>query len=202
MTARVDRRSFIRAVALSLLPWSNAGAALFPSPVGVNLLRPPGAVDESIFAGRCIRCGRCVEVCPYGSIRPLDIRHGVYAGTPLINVVDIPCYLCMKCVEVCPTGTLRPVSQEETRMGVAVLERHVCITWRDEALCRTCYNVCPFKEKAIKLDQLRPVVMEQYCTGCGICVHGCPVKHEEGKAINVHPVKGDTAAGGVGRGRS
>ena len=89
-------------------------ARLLSSPVTTNRLRPPGAVTENIFLGTCIRCGRCVEVCPYHCIIPLDSRHGVHAGTPLIFAETIPCYLCMKCVEVCPTGTLRPVKQEAT----------------------------------------------------------------------------------------
>ncbi len=91
----------------------------------------------------------------------------------------------MKCGEVCPTGTLRPLKPEEVRMGVAVINTRQCVTWRAVALCRTCYNVCPFKEKAIHLDRLRPVVDEKFCTGCGICVHGCPVSP---KAINVEPL--------------
>ncbi len=168
-----------------------AGAfSLKASPVKTNVLRPPGAVPEDIFPSKCIRCGRCVEVCPYKAIRPLDIRSGVYAGTPLVFVEEIPCYLCMKCVEVCPTGTLRPINQDETRMGLAVIDKHACVTWSQElALCRTCYNVCPFKEKAIKLDELRPVIIDKYCTGCGLCVHGCQVTQKNGKkAINVEPI--------------
>lgn len=171
---------------LSLLFVSRrAEAGILRSPVKRNHLRPPGAVPEEIFAGKCIRCGRCAEVCSYRSIRILDIHYGVYAGTPLIEVEKIPCYLCMKCVEVCPTGTLRPVSQEEVRMGVAVINKRRCVTWLGQALCRTCYNVCPFKEKAIHLDQLRPVVDERFCTGCGLCTHGCPLTP---KAINIEPI--------------
>jgi MauM/NapG family ferredoxin protein len=168
-----------------------AGAkSLFKSPVHTNYLRPPGAVPEEIFPAKCIRCGRCAEVCPYKSIRPLDLHAGVYAGTPMIDVTDVPCWLCMKCVEVCPTGTLRRVEQKEVRMGVAIIDKHACMTWKGAGLlCRTCYNVCPFKETAIKLDELRPVVVSDACVGCGLCVHGCPVTLENGKkAINVEPI--------------
>ncbi len=192
----LKRRNFLK---LLLLPvagatagFSDARAGLFKSPVKTNMLRPPGAGPESLFASKCIRCGRCVEVCPYRSIVPQDVSEvGIHAGTPLINVKEVPCYLCMKCVQVCPTGTLRPIAQSETRMGLAVIDRYACMTWKENGflLCRTCYNVCPFKEKAIKLDQLRPYVIEEFCTGCGICVHGCPVTLENGrKAINVEPI--------------
>lgn len=192
----MERRDFLKILSLPILlssihPRSSQGG-LFKSPVRTNLLRPPGAVPEKIFAAKCIRCGRCVEVCPYKSIVPEDAGSvGIHAGTPLIDVTTIPCYLCMKCVEVCPTGTLRRIRQADTRMGLAVIDRYACVTWKESGfmLCRTCYNVCPYKEKAVKLDQLRPVIIKDFCTGCGLCTHGCPVTLENGrKAINIEPI--------------
>ena len=163
-------------------------AGLFRSPVATNRLRPPGAVSEESFAGRCIRCGRCVESCPYRCITMLDIRQGIHAGTPLIAVEQIPCYLCMKCVEVCPTGTLGKISQEATRMGTAVINKFTCAAWAGIALCRTCYDVCPFKGRAIALHELLPVVVKDACTGCGLCTHACPITTDSGlKAINIEP---------------
>ncbi len=191
---KISRRYFLNAGlaitgCLLLTPQQAAAASLFRSPVATNMLRPPGAVKEDSFAGKCIRCGRCVEVCPYCSIRPLGLKYGVYAGTPMVFVAEIPCYLCMKCVEVCPTGTLLPIAKDETRMGLAVIDRMRCVTWNGESLCHTCYNVCPYKEQAIYLDELRPVINEKACTGCGICTHGCPISIEEGrKAINIEPI--------------
>lgn len=39
-------------------------------------LRPPGALTEDKFIHTCIKCRKCMEVCPYKSIRmahrPLD----------------------------------------------------------------------------------------------------------------------------------
>lgn len=183
---------------LKLLGTVTAGSVLFradeglsawlESPVATNRLRPPGAVSEEEFIGRCIRCGRCVESCPYRCITMLDIRQGLHAGTPLIAVEQIPCYLCMKCVLVCPTGSLRRVSQEATRMGVAVINTFTCAAWAGVALCRTCYDVCPFKGKAITLQELLPKVLPEACTGCGICTHACPVTVDSGlKAINIEP---------------
>jgi len=189
----VQRRSFLKLLgaslsSLSLLP-GTAGAKLLQSPVATNRLRPPGAVPEEIFPAKCIRCGRCVEVCPYRSIIMLDIRAGLHAGTPLVEAEKIPCYLCMKCVDVCPTGSLLCILQQDTRMGLAVINRFHCAAWLGTILRRTCYDKCPYAEKAIRLDQLRPVVDESACTGCGICTNACPVTVAGGlKAINIEPL--------------
>ncbi|QJA05681.1 4Fe-4S dicluster domain-containing protein [Thermosulfurimonas marina] len=180
----MKRREFLAALALTLAAGCAPGE-LASSPIKTNVLRPPGAIPEDFFASRCIRCGRCAESCPYRSIRILDIRHGFYAGTPVIYVEKIPCYLCMRCVKVCPTGTLQKISQKEVRMGLARVNRRACVTWNGTGICRSCYNACPFREKAIKLDRLRPVVIEEHCVGCGICTHACPVNP---KAIVVEPV--------------
>lgn len=189
----MKRRSLLTALlsAFSLLTiyTSRSHAKILDSPVGTNRLRPPGAVPEEIFPAKCIRCGRCVEVCPYLSIRMLDIRAGVHAGTPLIEAEQIPCYLCMKCVDVCPTGSLTRVSQENTRMGLALVDKFSCAAWIGTTLCRTCYDKCPFPEKAIRLDQLKPVVETEHCTGCGLCTNACPITLESGlKAINIEPI--------------
>ncbi|OQX14854.1 MAG: nitrate reductase [Desulfobulbaceae bacterium A2] len=188
------RRALLKGLAATLAAMAltrprQVGATLLASPLAANRLRPPGAVAEDIFAGKCIRCGRCVEVCPYHSITLLDIRHGLHAGTPLVLAEKNPCYLCMKCVEVCPTGTLRRIPQEATRMGLAVLNRHACHNWTSAIMCRTCYDICPLKNRAIRLAELRPVVEENVCTGCGMCVNACPVTAADGsKAINIFPI--------------
>ncbi|MDY0190143.1 MAG: 4Fe-4S dicluster domain-containing protein [Desulfuromonas sp.] len=192
------RRAFLKGmlVSLSLLPATASARQRYSTPLTTNRLRPPGAVSEEHFVGNCIRCGRCVEVCPYRCIRPLDLRAGVNAGTPMIDVEQIPCYLCMKCVDVCPTGALRKVSQEQTRMGVAVVDIYSCVSWQEKILCRTCYSVCPFMDRAIKLEQFKPVIDERFCTGCGLCTHACPISQEagSGKAINIEPIYARTFA--------
>ena len=33
-----------------------------------DTLRPPGALDERDFLARCIKCGRCIEACPYKAL--------------------------------------------------------------------------------------------------------------------------------------
>ncbi len=168
------------------------------SPIGPNVLRPPGAVPEDIFAQKCIRCGRCGEVCPYHCIKYFDIRDGgVFSGTPHVDVLEKPCYLCMKCVYVCPTGSLVPCAKEDVRMGVAVINRQICVTWQQDKtglMCKTCFSVCPFSGIAIKIDHdFRPYIVEENCTGCGICAYSCIAdtlpENNGKKAITIMPIK-------------
>lgn len=164
-----------------------------------NRLRPPGAVEEERFMALCIRCNRCLEVCPYGSIRRAG--WGLAIGTPLVLPETKACYLCMACTGLCPTGSLdsRLTDPDKVVMGTAKIDPDVCYSHlffdadvlpedagnRIGALCNTCYNVCPFPNKAITLmNNLLPVVLEG-CVGCGICVERCPTRPR--RAINVLP---------------
>jgi MauM/NapG family ferredoxin protein len=154
-------------------------------------LRPPGARPEPEFAALCIRCGRCVEACPYRSLVPAGWTHGPEAGTPIVVAKDVPCYLCMKCPPVCPTGALDPITDKRAvRMGLAVVNEETCYAFQG-ILCRTCVDECPLAEEAIVQDgQLRPVV-KSGCVGCGICERVCPVSVP---AIVVRPGTGGTTA--------
>lgn len=147
-------------------------------------LRPPGARDERTFAALCIRCDRCVEVCPYRTLEPAGWAYGPDAGTPVVNARETPCWLCMLCPPVCPTGALDAVRDPRAvRMGVARVLVDRCYAHQG-ILCRTCADECPYQGDAIYMDaELRPVVTAR-CVGCGICEHRCPA---EGSAIRVAP---------------
>ena len=156
-----------------LLDWLNKLVAIN------DPLRPPGAVKESEFLVKCIRCRKCEEVCPFDSIKMAHGESGLKMGTPHIEARDIPCYLCedLPCIDACPSEALMPVeSKEKVRMGIAIIDESLCLPYNG-FLCRACYERCPIYREAITLkDQLYPVVHEDLCVGCGICVNVCPAE--------------------------
>lgn len=164
-----------------------------------NRLRPPAAVDEKRFMALCIRCNRCLEVCPYGSIKRAGL--GPTMGTPYVLPEVKACYLCMACCRLCPTGALDRTltNPERVAMGKARIDPSICYSHlfldhdvlpdttgrKIAALCNTCYNVCPLADKAIGLEKnLYPVILDG-CVGCGICVERCPTRPR--RAVNIIP---------------
>ena len=123
-----DRREFIKYSTLGLLGAVLAGGFVV-SPMAVkaeNRLRPPGAVSEREFLALCIKCGQCLQVCPYHSIKLADIGQGHGLGTPYIDANERGCYACnaVPCVLACPSGALDHGTEkaEDIKMGIAVLE--------------------------------------------------------------------------------
>lgn len=140
-------------------------------------LRPPGAAREDDFLRLCAHCGKCVEICPHGSLR-LGGGFGPSRHTPKIEPENVPCYLCMKCPPVCPTGALNPDVRElaDAGMGQAYILATLCHNYVDSTMCMTCYDRCPLRGAAVVLvDGLTPAITDA-CVGCGVCVYVCPKK--------------------------
>lgn len=146
-------------------------------------LRPPGAKDEAAFSALCIRCNRCVAVCPYKTLQPAGWSSGLSAGTPIVAAREVPCYLCMLCPPVCPTGALDPITDKrQVRMGVARIDRSTCYAYNG-ILCRSCVDECPLGREAILQDALLQPVVTEKCVGCGICERVCPDPHVAIKVV-------------------
>jgi len=181
-------------------------------------LRPPGALKEKDFVKACIRCGSCVEACPYDSLVLATPDDNTAIGTPYFEARKIPCYMCtdVPCVEECPSGALdaallspkdenlaESMDINKARMGIAVVDQNNCIAfWGIQ--CDACYRACPLIGEAITLDfrrnertgkhaYIEPVVNREICTGCGMCEHACVT---EEPSIIILPV--EVASGKVG----
>ena len=212
-----DRRKFILGtartagiVALGGLMWS-----AYVDEVTANklILRPPGALQEDDFLSTCIKCGMCVEACPFDTLHLAGPGDNKPIGTPYFEPRDIPCYMCIDipCVPVCPTGALNVESVTTNKildinkadMGIAVVDTKNCIAfWGIQ--CDACYRACPLLDQAICLEYeknertgkhafLKPIVDSDFCTGCGLCEHACVTKKA---AITVVPR--DLVIGSVG----
>ncbi|WP_200763968.1 ferredoxin-type protein NapG [Nitrosophilus alvini] len=164
------------------------------------ILRPPGARKEEEFVSLCIKCGLCVEGCPYDTLMLAKPGDNKPMGTPYFIPREVPCYMCVDipCVPPCPTGALDAESVSsivegkkvfdinKARMGLAVVDEENCIAfWGIQ--CDACYRACPVLDHAITLEYrknertgkhayLLPVVHSDACTGCGLCEHACVTK--------------------------
>jgi polyferredoxin len=74
----LSRRKALAAVAtgLAVVPILHAQTALGKSR-NERLVRPPGALNETDFLSRCIRCGECVRVCPNNALQPTFTEAGL-----------------------------------------------------------------------------------------------------------------------------
>ena len=162
-----------------------AGAAIVPlmrieTSLGKDrndrLLRPPGALDESDFLSRCVRCGECMKVCPNNALHPTLQEAGIeglWTPTlvPRIGYCEPSCVLCS---EVCPTGAIWQITAREkgwvvgvgahagdahqpVRLGTAFYDRGRCLPWAMATDCIVCEEWCPVSPKAIYLEDAQVV---------------------------------------------
>lgn len=190
----MQRRDALK-TGFSLLAFAlGGGAVCYERAVATShpKLRPPGAVEG--FEQHCIRCGLCVEACPFDTLRLAGWRDaGIANGTPFFVAREIPCYMCtdIPCLVACPTDALNSnlVSTEgkldifKAKMGIAVVDQENCLAYNG-LQCDACYRACPSIDKALRLDvqrnertgkhaRLLPVVDGAHCTGCGKCERAC-----------------------------
>lgn len=162
----LNRRAVLAAGASGaiLLPLARLG-----DPLGVgwrpDLVRPPGALTESEFLNRCIKCGQCMRICPTHVIQPAMLEAGVEGlWTPRIDfrLGTSGCqHNCIACGHVCPTAAIRPLALDErmgrgrftdtgpVRIGTAFMDRGRCLPWAMGIPCIVCQENCPVSPKAI-----------------------------------------------------
>jgi len=166
-SVNIDRRQLIVAgltgLALPVLFRTNAISKMPDD----DLIRPPGALNETDFLASCVRCGECMKVC--------------------INNATL-------CSQVCPTGALGRLNVKQKHafiIGKAYFDKNKCMVYAEKKSCIVCEEHCPTHDKAIKFNEIKirdvfgnpvvlkqPYVVEELCIGCGICEHICPVQGE------------------------
>jgi len=212
--ARLSRRDFLTGTFRSRnLALAATGALAWTHVVDTSRgaaasLRPPGARPEPAFLGRCIKCGQCVEACPFGTLKLAMAGEPRALGAPYFEPRETPCFMCedVPCVAACPTDALAPgTAIEDARMGLAVLiDQETCLAFQG-LRCEVCYRSCPLLGRAIRLDvrpQERtgkhafflPVVDSEHCTGCGRCEHACVTREPSIKVLRREVAKGALGA--------
>ncbi|MBF0467959.1 MAG: 4Fe-4S binding protein [Desulfamplus sp.] len=167
----ISRRSFVASMisGATAIPMMHLNAA-----TGSNwnpyLVRPPGALPESMFLERCIKCGQCIRICPTNVIQPADILTAGFEGlwTPALNfrIGSSGCQLhCVACGNLCPTGAILPLDLDQriglnkheskgpVRIGTAFVDQGRCLPWAMNRPCIVCQENCPVSPKAIIIEQ-------------------------------------------------
>jgi MauM/NapG family ferredoxin protein len=170
-----------------------------------RLIRPPGANEEELLR-RCVRCGACVRICPTHGLQPSLAEAGLEGfGTPVLIPRLGPCdYGCTACGQVCPTEAIPSLSlaiKRNTPLGVAFVDRDLCLPWSGASPCIVCEEMCPVPDKAIVLQDVvttyrdgssamfqAPVVERDRCIGCGLCESKCPVAGEAAIRVRIDPL--------------
>jgi len=197
-----DRRDFLKYSTLGILGAVLGGGIVF-SPYALkaeNRLRPPGALPEKDFLALCIKCGQCLQVCPYHAIELADIATGHGEGTPYIDANVRACYACtaVPCVLACPSGALDHSCEkaEDIDMGIAVLEfPDTCLAISNTVVPKG-YNdkMHKFTSSVTNVTNLELELLEKFDKyegeQCTLCADMCPIPNPLSAIAMVPDAKG------------
>lgn len=141
------------------------------TPVSKRAPRPPWAVMEVDFIDGCTRCDACLRACPEGILVRGD------GGFPEVGFTQRGCSECGACVDACVPKVLERMPGK-TPWAWRPLFSSACLAQR-RVECRVCGEIC--EHDAIRFKPVLggvsiPVLIEDKCTGCGVCVAPCPTQ--------------------------
>ncbi|MCB4782474.1 MAG: 4Fe-4S dicluster domain-containing protein [Sulfurovum sp.] len=174
-------------------------------------LRPPGAVKEDHFLAMCIKCGQCLQVCPYDSIKLEDIDGKAGVGTAYVDPLQRGCYLCeaFPCVLACPTGALDHEANvlEKVHMGMAIvvnesaclaldkkpitkemvdkIYNHTYVISEEERQNRKAVIHLDDPEKVKLQKELLQQLDQEIGKPCALCADLCPYRPDPTQAIGM-----------------
>lgn len=135
-------------------------------------LRPPWAVNESMFTEICNRCSNCITHCPNQIIKQSE------AGYPVIDFTFGECSFCEICLDICePHALLKTGNTNEPWLIKIAIKQNTCIAFNGVE-CRSCYDPCEIRAITMppRLGGISiPVINTDICSGCGACYSVCPV---------------------------
>ncbi len=193
----LSRRGFITSIGLGLASAPFIKTEVFKRINPTRIIRPPGSIPENLFVDTCVRCEECIKVCPTNGLQPTMFQRGVRGlFTPRLVARIGGCERnCNGCGQICPTQAIRKLTLEEksyVKMGTAVIHKEMCLAWEQDKVCLICDEACPYNAIVSRITEntgtriLRPFILEELCTGCGICEAKCPI--EGPSAIEVLPI--------------
>ena len=142
----------------------------------IKILRPPGAVEEGVFKGLCLRCGNCMRACPSKIIMPDMGQAGILGFmAPVVGYKKGYCLeTCNSCTKVCPSGAIDKMTlarKNKYCIGKAFLNPSLCYMVRGVNDCDICVRSCSYDAVKVYWDEEAyvafPFIDLQKCNGCG-----------------------------------
>lgn len=118
----------------------------------------------------CLGLGTCAKVCKFGAI--------VMGEDGIAFIDEDKCTGCGRCVEQCPQNSIAVLERNvDVYAGCTNTDKGKKVTENCTAGCigcGICAKACPFE--AITMENNLPVIDEDKCRSCWICVEKCPRK--------------------------